>query len=406
MSVTTQPAPTGALTIPAKLDLWEQETSGTVFEKSAEIETAVTSFVAANHHVQVGPPGIAKTYLVEQLHKYIDMQGYGYFRWLMTRFSVPEELFGPVSVMAMKQDHYSRNTTGKLPEAVLAFLDECFKANSAILNALLTLMNEGKFFNNGSVPMEARPLIFGGSNEIPKDAELAALWDRFTFRHLVKPMQNNDSKLAMLQGRAMRAHKLAAPDTIITWGEILQAQQASKLVEVPLVVHQALLDLWVKLEREGIVPTPRRFNDCIDTIQATAYRSGRSVADIEDMRLLRHILWVHTSNIPTVDRLVMELANPLDNEARQLIDEVEALAAEVTNLLKSTDNMVQRRRKGVQVNSKMNRLGKDLATLQQKAKSSSKRSTMITEARTRLQSLVKSLLTELYGVDVEPDAAS
>lgn len=398
MPTTTTAVPTGTLTIPEKLNLLEDSTAGSVFERSTEIETGVTGLVAASHHLQVGPPGVGKTFLVEQMHRFIDMQGYGYFRWLMTRFSVPEELFGPISIKSMEQDHYARNTTGKMPGSALTVLDEIFKANSAILNALLTMMNEGLFFNNGT-PIQTRPLIFCASNEIPREAELAALWDRVTFRHIVKPLQNNDSRLAMLQGKATRAHAKAVPDQVITWGEILQAQSAAKLVEVPMGVHQALIDLWVKLERENITPSDRRYAECIPIIQATAYRAGRSVADIEDMRLLRHVLWLMVGDIPKVDRLVMELANPLDNEARKLIEEVDVLAGEVAALLKSTDNTTQRRRKGVMVNSKLSRLGKDLEDLQQKAKSSSKRSAMITEARTRLRTLVASLLAELYGVD-------
>jgi MoxR-like ATPase len=107
------------------------------------------------------------------------------FTLLLTRFTTPEELFGPMSVAGLKKDEYRRLTAGKLPESELAFLDEIFKANSAVLNALLTLLNE-RLFDNGSHRITC-PLItcFGASNEMPQGEDLGALWDRFALRLMV-----------------------------------------------------------------------------------------------------------------------------------------------------------------------------------------------------------------------------
>ena len=98
--------------------------------------------------LMIGPAGTAKSALSVELAKIV--QGTEYFQWLLTRFSTPEEVFGPLSLKDLEQGVYKRNTTTKMPEANLVFLDEIFKANSAILNSLLTLINERLFYNNGT----------------------------------------------------------------------------------------------------------------------------------------------------------------------------------------------------------------------------------------------------------------
>ena len=136
----------------------------------------------------IGPPGTAKSALARAIAQAFSGN---YFERLLTKFSTPEELFGPVSPKALEQDKFSRVISGKLPEAEFAFVDEVFKANSAILNSLLTLVNERVFHNDGA-PIKC-PLVtmFGASNELPEGKELEALFDRFLLRfdvgYLLRP---------------------------------------------------------------------------------------------------------------------------------------------------------------------------------------------------------------------------
>jgi MoxR-like ATPase len=397
--MTTAPTPPpGLATIPAKLMAVENTLRGRLQERHKQAETAVTALVAGAHHCQYGLPGTAKTMLVDLLTRLID--GATLFRWLMTRFTTPEEIFGPISLKGLENDEFRRNLVGKLVASNIAFLDEIFKANSAILNALLTIMNEGLFFNGDQV-VASRPIIFCGSNELPKEVELAALWDRVTFRMETAPVREKGSLVAVMKGRAARGIASTPIVPLITWDEIVQAQQEAALVEVTDEVHNAMLDLVEKLRREGIEPTVRRISDCIPIIQASAYRDGRMIADVDDMTLLRHVLWLETAHIPVVERLVLELANPLDKEALDLIKTVDDLATEVDKVLGEVPNNQDsaRRRRGIELNGKLTRVSEDLDKLQEKVKKSPKRSEMVEEARKRLSEVVSKLLKELFDVD-------
>ena len=130
----------------------------------------------------VGKPGTAKSDLVVKFTEALSLSGDDYFEYMLTKFTEPSEIIGPVDISQLKDGRYFRRTTGKLPTCKIAFLDEIFKSNSAILNTLLTIINERKFYQDGQpVPVELR-MLFAATNEIPEFEELGALRDRFILK--------------------------------------------------------------------------------------------------------------------------------------------------------------------------------------------------------------------------------
>src|SRR3954469_20813325 len=147
--------------------------------KEELVRLMLVALAGGEHMLLVGPPGTAKSALVRHLARLIDAR---YFEYLLTRFSEPSELFGPVDIKAFREGSYVRRTEAMLPEAEIAFLDEIFKSNSAILNSLLTLLNERRFFTGSRTIKVPLCSLFGATNEIPNDEALSAVFDRFLIR--------------------------------------------------------------------------------------------------------------------------------------------------------------------------------------------------------------------------------
>ena len=159
--------------------------------KDELIELIATAAIAQEHVLIIGPPGTAKSELIKRFALLCstnggmagDSAGGAYFEYLLTRFTEPNEIFGPVNIKAFQQGGgHRRITDGMLPKAEIAFLDEVFKANSAILNSLLTVLNERVFYNAGKAEMVPLICAIGASNEVPDDPSLSALYDRFLVR--------------------------------------------------------------------------------------------------------------------------------------------------------------------------------------------------------------------------------
>ncbi len=160
-----------------------------LIERDVAVRLALLAALAGEHLLLVGPPGTAKSFIARRLRQ--AFKDAPYFERLLTRFSVPEELFGPLSIKGLEEDRYERLTASYLPTASVAFLDEIFKANSAILNALLTLLNERKFDNGAGRERTPLVAVVGASNELPEGEELDALFDRFLLRLHVGPVSKD-----------------------------------------------------------------------------------------------------------------------------------------------------------------------------------------------------------------------
>jgi len=261
-----------------------------LIERGRVVRLAFLAALAGEHTLLVGPPGTAKSELARRLH--LAFAGARYFERLLTRFTVPEELFGPLSISALEQDRYERMTAGFLPQATIAFIDEVFKANSAILNALLTLLNEREFDNGAG--RERCPLVsvIGATNEVPADEVAEAFFDRFLMRLPVGPVSAAGFRdLLALDGQA----PAALPDALAE-ADLQALQDAAAAVRLPADVADLLAELRALLAAESVDGSDRRWVKVAWLLKVAAASEGRAAVAIWDLWLLPWCV------APTVER--------------------------------------------------------------------------------------------------------
>jgi len=176
-------------------------------QKQDIIDLMVVAAIAQEPLLIVGPPGTAKSDLVLKFKDALGVSETDYFEYMLTRFTEPSEIIGAIDIKELRDGRYIRRKEGKLPSARIAFLDEIFKSNSAILNILLTIINEKKFYQEGRPEPVPLRVLFAATNEIPEQGELAALKDRFVLKIQSRSVQDDYFKElidAGLQGEAYK----------------------------------------------------------------------------------------------------------------------------------------------------------------------------------------------------------
>lgn len=241
----------------------------------------------------------------------------------------PDELFGPISVAGLKEDKYRRVTTGKMPEAHLVFLDEVFKASSAILNTLLRILNE-RLFENGDGTLVKVPLLLcvSASNEWPNaqegGKELHAVFDRYLFRRTVRPILTAAGRQRLLWTRD-HSPRLS---TTISPEKIAQARADALALPWADEAREALELILRELAKEGIQPGDRRQFKSVGAAQAFAYLSGSDRVEPEHLEILASTLWDDPQEQPEkVAGIVARIANPTGMKVNSLLLEVEQILA-------------------------------------------------------------------------------
>ena len=266
-----------------------------LLERGTAVRLLLLAALAREHVLLVGPPGTAKSERARRLHRCF--AGARYFERLLTRFSTPEELFGPLSLKALEDDRYERLIDGYLPTAGIAFLDEVFKANSAILNALLTLFNEREF-DNGAGRIAA-PLVcaIGASNEAPSDESLQAFHDRFLLRVPVQPV-TDASFAALLQlgpGAPPAADEPVLPAQV---DAIAVAREAVQLGDDTLA---ALTELRAHAAQQQLSVSDRRWRQLVGLMRVAAVTEGRASLEVLDLWLAPYVVGHNADAVPRLN---------------------------------------------------------------------------------------------------------
>lgn len=287
-----------------------------IYEKDTETALALLAALAGESILLLGPPGVAKSMVARRLKE--AFKGAKSFEYLMSRFSTPDEIFGPVSIARLKEsDKYERATEGFLPSADVVFLDEIWKAGPAIQNTLLTVMNE-KLFRNGDKEIKLPlKLLVAASNELPAKGEgLEALWDRFLIRIVCGCIKDEGVFRQMICQTDDRSNltrgKVPSP---ITSREYATWQKEAQEVKLSDEVLDAICEVRRQLQRVNVEGTElarciyvsdRRWKHIASLLRTEAYVQGREVAGAADLLPMYHCLWNEPLELATVRKIVME----------------------------------------------------------------------------------------------------
>ncbi|HIJ00794.1 MAG TPA: AAA domain-containing protein, partial [Candidatus Methanomethylophilaceae archaeon] len=211
-----------------------------------------------------------------------------FYYYLLTRFTSPEEVFGPLSLESLKSDEFRRRTEGYLPSANIAFLDEIFKANSSILNSLLTILNEKKFHNGRDVIDVPLYSLYGASNELPEtDEGLQALYDRFLFRYYVSPIRSDKNFTEVISSISDEFK----PPVRLSMEDIMVNRERSRGIEVDDEVLATILSLREEFRRNDRYISDRRWKKVVEVMRVAAASLGKERVDISMLPILQHLLW-------------------------------------------------------------------------------------------------------------------
>ena len=338
-----------------------QEMNRGIYEKNTEISLSLLAALAGESVILLGPPGVAKSMVARQLKTaFRDAQS---FEYLMSRFSTPDEIFGPVSIQKLKtSDTYERAVEGYLPTADVVFLDEIWKAGPAIQNTLLTVINE-KIFRNGNreihLPLK---LLVAASNELPAKGEgLEALWDRFVIRIESRPIKLEKNFRAMLleshadfsrstrvlghadfadnadfSGSMGKSGSTDFSDLKITaeeyaeWAEkICKIGVKEEVLDAISAIRKSLRAVNVDeaAERRNIYVSDRRWKNIVRLLRTSAFMQDREEVDICDLLPIYHCLWQEPEERDAIRSIVIRaLFSPF---AEKLVEMKNALAEDI-----------------------------------------------------------------------------
>lgn len=328
-------------------------------ERREHVAVALLAALSGQNIFLLGPPGTAKSLLARRLSSIFNLEDNSdsYFEYLMHRFSTPEDIFGPVSIAGLKEDKYTRKIKGFLPSARFAFLDEIWKSGPAVLNTLLTIINEKKFRNGAELCDVPLKTLIAASNETPPEGQgLEALYDRFIVRLYSPPIKKVENFEKFLQEKAV-ADCAACNEFFIhqeEWDKWLKGMREVRVSPETMTVIRVIRlrlaergdpESMEQEEKSKVYVSDRRWKKAVSLLQAGAYFCGRTTTNLADTMLLCHCLWTTVENKEEVIRVVTESVREsgfvTDLDSSDIVEKKENLRKEINSELFHTENVYE-----------------------------------------------------------------
>jgi MoxR-like ATPase len=304
-----------------RVTLARDETAAGLVERDVEAQLLTLAIVCKCNLTLVGSSGWAKSQTIRDFVARIE--GARVFETSMSPTTEPERLLGPLDIGKLERGVYERVTTGRLPEAHVAVLDEGYRASDAVFDDLLPIANERIFENNGVRSIPLWTLIMS-TNHVPgpDQPEMAAFVDRMALGKLVKPVASPQGRRSIIEGRIDRRRGKAAGggSAALSIADIELLQSIVPAVEVPDDFLEEALRLWEKAEAKGLEVTGRRFNELVTVCQGVALLDGRFQTHVRDLQVSQHVLWKNPEDEPRAYEVALDYASEHDQRATEFMD--------------------------------------------------------------------------------------
>ena len=364
----------------------KKEMKNHFLEMDEIIEGLFTALLAEQNILLIGPPGSAKTQISKFIAKAINGE---FFDQLMTKHTVPEELFGPIDIIAMREEKkFKRASQGTLATADIALLDEIWKSSSAIVNYLLRALNEREFKENGkTIPLPLKMAI-GCSNEYPQGEETSAIYDRFNLKYETTYIEEDKNFISLLNSKDIDP----VPSDSISIKDLQKMIEESKSLLCPDPIIETMTEMRRELKNQGIILSPRRWKKAIRLLKAHAYLRGAKEIEEDDLSFLGNILWNDPQQKQIIIKLIHKTINPIIQKALEILD----MANEVmTEINKKTGS--QKGAALIEGRSKFVAMRKDLNIIKKQIEDQGKQTSKIDEIYNKVSEYQRNVAEELLN---------
>lgn len=367
-------------------------------EREMHVHNALVSLIGYQHMLMLGKPGTGKSLMIRDLAARV--LGATYFETLLHETSDVSEVNGAIDVPAMvERGETRRNTTGKLPEAAIAFLDEVLNANAPVLHSLYPQLNE-RVFHNGNGHPQPTPLrsAFMATNQMHSDPNLHALWDRVHIRMLVDYVRDRNNITNIIDASLRRKRNIEADEiATVTLDDLDKAhQEALSLPRAPQA-DELFFELYEEIMSRGSEVSTRRLVESMVACQSNAWLKGHSEVKVPDLEVLADFWWQTMEDHDTVRTIILEAVNPSEKEAAKLLEDFDALRNEYSNAKKLDD--VKKSQTGLEVYRKLKTLLGNARLERDKAEDAGCSTGRLDEITTKVEGLMSEIGEEVFGID-------